>query len=970
MTTMLLSDVEARAQARRTRTRDAMWQDLVRASWARAQSASGPAEARRWLERAHRLLPQDGTIAIALATALLQDGHPHGAAALFRTVLGRHDVLEARSGLAAALHLLGHANEARDALEQLLRCSAATGQVRTLATALVGEAWCGLTLDGALWTGAGRHAQVHIDGRAVRLRWSGQTARLPQGWHRTHEIHVTRNGIAQAGSPLPVSRLLAVEGIVEANSGGIAGWAWHPADPGRPPVLRVTGPQGETHTDATTPTAIQDTPLARPRTIVIPAETCATLGTPIAVTGLDGRPLLGSPLDPTLEARAAAHPAQSGFTPIWADIMGSPASAAPPRGPVDVVIPVYRGHAETMACLAAVLAHSPPRTRVIVVDDASPDLALLADLATLARQKRILLLHQPENRGFPAAANAGIARAAPRAVVLLNSDTLVPPNWLARLQSIANSAPDIGTVTPLSNDATILSYPAPDGPNPIPTAAETARLDRLAHRANGTAAIDIPVGIGFCLYLRRACLDATGPFREDLFAQGYGEENDLCLRARHAGFRNVAAPGIYVAHIGGTSFGTARAHLMRRNAAILNRLHPGYDALIQRHLDTDPLAPARLRMDAIRWRAARKPGGAVVFITHSGGGGVERVVQDRAALAAAQGARPIILRPAQLAGKPAIRLESPGAAYPNLVYPLPEALPALARLLRPDKPIRTELHHLLGHAHEIAGLAQLLGTEAVSVIHDYARFCPRIALVTTTRRYCGEPDIPGCEACIADLGSLLEDDPPVRTLLARSAAELAAAHRVIAPSQDAARRIARHFPGLTPEVTPWEHDGPARPESTPPNSVLRVVVIGAIGEEKGYNILLACLRDARARALPIEFILVGYSADDERLLQAGPAFITGEYTEPGAVPLIREQRGHVAFIPSIWPETWCFALTRAWQAGLPAVVFDLGAQADRVRATGRGTVLPLGLEPARVNDALLRLATPQAASHSPPSSAQ
>ena len=120
----------------------------------------------------------------------------------------------------------------------------------------------------------------------------------------------------------------------------------------------------------------------------------------------------------------------------------------------------------------------------------------------------------------------------------------------------------------------------------------------------------------------------------------------------------------------------------------------------------------------------------------------------------------------------------------------------------------------------------------------------------------------------------------------------------------------------------------------------------------------------------IEFILVGYSADDERLLQAGPAFITGEYTEPGAVPLIREQRGHVAFIPSIWPETWCFALTRAWQAGLPAVVFDLGAQADRVRATGRGTVLPLGLEPARVNDALLRLATPQAASHSPPSSAQ
>ena len=965
MTTMLLSDAEARAQARRTRTRDAMWQDLVRASWARAQAAPSPSESRRWLERAHRLLPQDGTIAIALATTFLQSGDPQRAAILFRTVLARHDVVQARSGLAAALHLLGHTNDARDALATLLQASAATDEVRTLATTLAGQAWCGLTLDGTLWAGAGRHTQVRIDNRPARLRWTGQSAPLPPGWQHAHEIHVT-HGVPQAGSPLPIPRLIAVEGIVEAANAGLTGWAWHPADPGRPPTLSLVGPQGRICIEATHPADTPaDAPLARPRRITVTPETCATLGTPIAVTGPDGRPLLGSPLDPTL----GFHAAQPGFTPIWADVTGPPATAAPSRHPVDVVIPIYRGHAETMACLAAVLAHSPSRTRVIVVDDASPDPALLKDLAALARQKRILLLHQPTNQGFPAAANAGIARAAPRDVILLNSDTLVPPNWLTRLQSIANSAPDIGTVTPLSNDATILSYPDPNGSNPILTAAQAAKLDRLAHRANGTAAIDIPVGIGFCLYLRRACLNAIGPFRGDLFAQGYGEENDLCLRARHAGFRNVAAPGIFVAHIGGTSFGPARAHLMRRNAAILNRLHPGYDALIQRHLATDPLAPARFRLDAIRWRAAQKPGGAVIFITHAGGGGVERVVQDRAALAAAQGARPIILRPAQLAGKPAIRLESPGAAYPNLVFPMPEGLQALARLLRPDKPIRTELHHLLGHAHEVAGLARLLGTEAISVIHDYARFCPRIALVTTTRRYCGEPDIPGCEACIADLGSLLEDNPPVRRLLARSTAELAAADRVIAPSRDAARRIARHFPNLTPEVTPWEQDAPPRHEPTPPTATLRVAVIGAIGEEKGYNVLLACLRDARARALPIEFVLVGYSADDERLLQAGPAFITGEYTEPAAVPLIREQRAHVALIPSIWPETWCFALTRAWQAGLPAVVFDLGAQADRVRATGRGTVLPLGLDPARVNDALLRLATPQAASHSPPPSA-
>ena len=91
-------------------------------------------------------------------------------------------------------------------------------------------------------------------------------------------------------------------------------------------------------------------------------------------------------------------------------------------------------------------------------------------------------------------------------------------------------------------------------------------------------------------------------------------------------------------------------------------------------------------------------------------------------------------------------------------------------------------------------------------------------------------------------------------------------------------------------------------------------------------------------------------------MQAGPVFMTGEYAEDEAVSLVQAQGAHVAFIPSVWPETWCFALSRAWQAGLPAAVFDLGAQAERMRATGRGWVLPLGLPHAGVNDALLRLA--------------
>ena len=54
-----------------------------------------------------------------------------------------------------------------------------------------------------------------------------------------------------------------------------------------------------------------------------------------------------------------------------------------------------------------------------------------------------------------------------------------------------------------------------------------------------------------------------------------------------------------------------------------------------------------------------------------------------------------------------------------------------------------------------------------------------------------------------------------------------------------------------------------------------------------------------------------------------------------------------------FPETWCLSLAEAWQAGLAVAAFDVGAQAERIRGTGRGFLLPLGLPAGSVNNALL-----------------
>ena len=931
----------ARSDARQRRTADEWAADLTRAAWQAAEAAAEPAASRRWLDRAHRIMPQDDMIGLSLALACLRADDPAAAQALFEPIATRLDVAEAWLGLAASALRCGEPAVAAEAMTAALSRHASGDAAYPLAGAVARAAarpgWCAVDAAGRLR--ADGPAQLVLDGRTIAPRWVDAGCRLPPG----RRLEVSRDGTPLLGSPIDLAAIAAVEGFVAEQRGGLSGWAWHPGNPSRDPVLVVTLPGGGTRrVVAREPYehAGSSRPMARLRRFRIAAD-----GLPaglISVAGEDGRPLLGSPLDPGMERRSAAG-LESSFTPIWADLRGPAPTLQPSRPAVDVVVPVYRGLRSTLACLDSVLPTLPAGSRLHVVDDGSPDPALAAALAGLADAGRIVLHRLPQNRGFPAAANTGLRAAAGRDVVLLNSDTLVAPGWLEALADAAHSAPDIASACPLSNDATILSYPRRDGANPM---ADPAPLAALARRANGAATVDIPVGVGFCMFIRRDCLDAVGLLREDLWAQGYGEENDWCLRARHRGWRHVAVPGCFVAHEGAASFGPARQHLLARNGALLERLHPGYGALVAAWVAADPLGPARRRLDALRWKAGRLPS-ATVLVTHAGGGGVDRVVAERSAALRAAGIRPVVLRPGGAA-----TIVGDGDT-PNLRFHLPAEWEALLRLLRADRVSAVELHHTLGHAPPILELAGRLGVPQDVFVHDYAMFCARIALVPE-HSYCGEPPVSGCEACVADHGSNLEEDIAPAALVARSAALLAAARRVVTPAADVATRLRRHFPALRPEVTPWEDDAAIPPPPPARETVRHVCVVGGIGVEKGYEVLLGCVRDAAARRLRLRFTVAGHTADDERLLAAGPVFITGPYEEAEATALVRAQRADLALLPSIWPETWCFTLGIAWRAGLRAAVFDIGTPAERVRRTGWGHVLPLGMPPAAVNDWLLR----------------
>jgi GT2 family glycosyltransferase/glycosyltransferase involved in cell wall biosynthesis len=661
-------------------------------------------------------------------------------------------------------------------------------------------------------------------------------------------------------------------------------------------------------------------------------------------------------------ARLSAQPVQARTSPSAVGPRAHQPGAHQPgaregriTGPrtVDVVIPVYGAATETLRCLHSVFASGAgTAAEIIVVDDASPaDDALSAALAQWAASGKITLLTNAVNAGFPATANRGMALHADRDIVLLNSDTEVFGDWLARLQQAAYASTAIGTVTPLGGRASIASYPDPDSDLSV---EDACRVDGLAARVNAGAAFDVPVGVGFCLFVKRACLDAVGSFDAAAFGRGYGEENDLCLRASHAGWRHVVAADVFVQHSGGRSFGASQQALRSRNRHVLAARYPDYEAMVSAFHAADPLRHVRRALDFAR--LLDLVAAPVLLVTLALPGGVERHVDARRRSLEARGHTVLELRPASLTGEDGgVRLRIHAAHLPNLRYALPLESDTLRGHLLALKLRQVDVHHFLGLGGDVLSMITRLGVTYRVFVHDHSWMCPRVNLLSAANRYCGEPEIALCETCVRENGTALESGLTVAQLRARSADVLGRASCAIVPSADTGRRLARYFPTVPFEVEPWEIHNPVDVHRVPrPDGPVRIAVIGAIGIHKGYSVLLQCAADAGARDLCLEFVVIGHTHADDALLDTGRVFITGPYADDEVAALLGREACDLAWFPSVTPETWCYALTHALAAGLPVLAFDLGAIAERLRAAGLGgSLVPLDTPASRINDLLL-----------------
>ncbi|WP_141653117.1 glycosyltransferase family 2 protein [Phenylobacterium immobile] len=278
------------------------------------------------------------------------------------------------------------------------------------------------------------------------------------------------------------------------------------------------------------------------------------------------------------------------------------------KGSVEVAVCVHNATEEVLACLDSLARRTTVPHTVRIVDDGSDEDCRVRIEAFIDDKPWMRLTRNLKNLGYTASANRAVLGSSADWVVLLNSDTLVSDGWLKGLLDVAAADPRIALVGPVSNAATYQSVPELyDGAgrwmvNRLPQGWTVQDMADAVRDVSLHAFPDTPLLNGFCTLIRRSVFEEIGGFDEAAFPEGYGEENDMCLRAAKAGYRLCVADHVYVHHVKSASFGQGRrAELTAAGDRALRAMHPEVDfrAIGRQFLETPAMAQLR---DALRRR--------------------------------------------------------------------------------------------------------------------------------------------------------------------------------------------------------------------------------------------------------------------------------------------------------------------------------------------------------------------------------
>jgi GT2 family glycosyltransferase len=230
---------------------------------------------------------------------------------------------------------------------------------------------------------------------------------------------------------------------------------------------------------------------------------------------------------------------------------------------ISVLIPVWNSAYHTLRCLKSLAADQSCSIEVIVFNNSSTD----QTKELLERCENIVVINNLVNVGFVGATNGAAAVATGKLVLMMNNDITIASGTLNDAAKLFDTEPVVGAVGALLKLATGRVQEA--GAIIYRNGATNGFLRHRKHALpEGMFVRDVDYCSGaFLLLERQHFLDIGG--LDEMFAPGYYEETDLCMRIRSLGKRVIYTPELVLSHFEFGSFASGAAfERMERNRKI------------------------------------------------------------------------------------------------------------------------------------------------------------------------------------------------------------------------------------------------------------------------------------------------------------------------------------------------------------------------------------------------------------------
>ncbi len=490
------------------------------------------------------------------------------------------------------------------------------------------------------------------------------------------------------------------------------------------------------------------------------------------------------------------------------------------RRPIDIIIPIYNAFEDLNKCIDSLKQYTDlTYDRLILINDCSTDERMLPYLQSI-QEKNIIFINNESNAGFSNNVNKGMQYSEDRDVILLNSDTIVTSGWVDKIITCAYSKPEIGTVTPMSNSATLCSYPIMCMDNKIPEHLTIDELGAIVERASMHVYPRITVAVGFCMFIKRQVIREVGLFDAQTFERGYGEENDFCNRAEQFGYIHVMCDDTFIYHKGTVSFvSEEKKKLIEAHDKILVERYPAQMERNHQYCMKNPDKYIRDNIDIYAKADPKKKN--LMYVVHSdfrkdaldNVGGTQFHVRDLVyhlkdqynVYVAARDRE--FLRVTLYNGNETVSLKYFIGEKDSIPREKDSRLYNLfTNLYKAFQIDVLHVHHTHGLSFDMIYAAHDLNIPIILTMHDYYYICPNVKLVNGDGVHCdGYRSMDKCEACLKKNMGIATGNPCLMKWrpLCRHMLELC--DRIIIPSEAAKNLVNLYHPGLDKKMTVIEH---------------------------------------------------------------------------------------------------------------------------------------------------------------------